>query len=522
MPFNFITYKKIKDNYSRNIDVFKNIGNNKISFVENTGRFRAEGGFLRTISTNTEGTSAINEDGFNFPIIALCYAACRKGIKDSQSRGKYKEDIDTIIKALETLGGTYSSQQQGLFKKNKTQQIANVNSTRGVCEFFRDKLQLVSDNNQQEIYRDVNTKFAEATKYKSTSNFVGIISGLRALPDGRDARDISTWLAAAKEPNYSEIKSLKSLRHPDTDVDVYNPEFIKLAAQLGDKIYELQYAKSEKINNYVDAKRYRETLNAIVKQVRNSNFSDGKYQYLDDEYKERPAALQKVTKEDYEEKYHKGDFLYFRGMAPSRFPVDQAQCRLYLNVSPNLNAHTTVVRELVTEISKSDWDKKIADFKFTHFETYRFDTVCIYGSSVSEMTKLGRVLSSNRSLTSQLRPQVANMQRQLAPGIAIGVEPENVFIKPSSRDGKGWSFGSHRSFLVAWGMLIASKEGVKLSDSDFVEKTLFHVNKVFADNGIELQKSHKIYENFDKTPVGTYLNLINAHGLKSLYLIKRP
>ena len=90
------------------------------------------------------------------------------------------------------------------------------------------------------------------------------------------------------------------------------------------------------------------------------------------------------------------------------------------------------------------------------------------------------------------------MQRMRFPGIGIGVEPVRrlEFHKrgkdPSYGEKNKWSYGEHRSFLVAWGLLRARQAGVVAASPTYVGDCLLHIESLFEDEGISLQKGHKL------------------------------
>lgn len=120
-----------------------------------------------------------------------------------------------------------------------------------------------------------------------------------------------------------------------------------------------------------------------------------------------------------------------------------------------------------------------------------------------------------------LNPEVANMQRLIYPGIGMGVEPEVWDVKSSDFANKKniqWSYGSHRSFLVAWGVMRARKSGISVNREDYVEQTLLQVSRVFEENGVDLQEGHTGYISFKNSHLGTLLQNENLIGLASLGL----
>jgi len=476
MTFNFVTYKKIKENYRDNINVFVNLGNNKISFSETDGRFKSQGNFARTFSFNTEGTTARNEEGFIYPIIALCYEACRKGIKVSEERSSYKNDINAIIGALGRLERTYGAQQTGILAKNKGAQIANVRNAIATCQSFLNILNLTSDQNQGESYRKANDLFAQGTNYASTSNFNHVISELNdifASMGQDDRRRIDNIFADINQtPETLEVGNNKSA--------TYNPKFMEKVNELASNIYKYEYSKYKSQRSFSRPSIYRQRLDNVVQNCPTAHYRNAYYQNL---------------KGKNEDQHGFGDFLYFSALPPR---PSNAACRVYLNLKPDLNDHITVAREFINEIAKPEWLNIVSDFKFTHDYNDRDDTVCIYGVAQKGMLELAGVLNKNRRINSLLRPKVANMQRLLYPGIGFGIEPETTLINPKYK-APAWSYGSHRCFLVAWGILRARQEGVKPEDRDYVKNTLFHVSKVFAEHGIELQKAHKTFIPFEQT-----------------------
>lgn len=482
MAFNYQTYKKIKEHYRDNIAVFRNLGNDKISFDENDGRFKSQGNLARTFSFNNEGTTATNKEGFIYPIVSLCYEACRKGIKVHNEQLGYLSDIDKIIDALDRLQRTYAKQQTGLFKKDKTAQISNVTLAIDICNDFKKILQSKTPENFKECYRKANLLFAQKTDFRSTSNYLSVVECTRV--DHEINRLIGEGVYIPEQIQ-------------DQSRSILNRDFLWMVSKISKKIYSLKYSEfnpgKKDYTNSIDYKKpvdYRKELNRL-KNGYQCHYADGSWQYYQGE------------DEDVENVDAKGDFLYFE--ASGRRYKTCITDRLYLNVKQSWHSHKEVVKEILHMLSKSETMSVISDFKITHLAEKRNDTVCIYGRDYESLRKLGVALSKNANITKHIDPVTANMQKILYPGIGMGAEPISLHLNPDTNK-NAWSYGSYQSFLVAWGVLRGRQQGILTRSENYSEEILFHVSQVFFENGIDIQKGHKIHLDHRDSQIAEFIN----------------
>lgn len=528
MEFDYQVYKKVKAQYQNNIAVFRNLGRNKLAFSDITGRFSSESNASR-IFTNwgNEGRTASSADGFLFPIVSLCYEGCRKAIKIADRKHDYINDISTIEQALISLRATYERQQQGLFKKDKNNQIINVDKAINVCLNFKTIAQN-STGFEQKSYREANQLFAKETGYRSTSNY-------RVFPE-LVKNNVKLQELIAECSLFSEfLDQDKDIENLEETGQIINPIFLEKAMVIGSKLYKKLYSEAENVDTktidetpgryWLNVTRitrslesnyregfYQNTMQAVIAEKQ--NFEMEQAQLVANGIKRRPAAYPMETLLHSINQHCAGDFLYFSATG-ARLRVTQTTCRLYLNVKPNWNSHEIVIREIISQISQPDWLGSVSDFKTTHMSNYRKDTFCIYMVNESKARQLGVIFAANNNIKPHLNPVTANMQRRLSEGIAIGVEPETLIGNfEYTGFSKAWSFGSYNCFLVAWGLVRATQEGVQFNEQDYIEKSLFHVMKVFEENGKDIQKGHKAFIKYSNSLVGD--KLTNFYLMRNL------
>jgi hypothetical protein len=402
----------------------------------------------------------------------LCYEACRSGLKYDVRYDQNLVGLNQINGSLGTLLNTYKGQW-----KTTTDQQRNVTKAIDVCTKFTNILQQAPrDGNRASVafrnsYRDANKLFAKETSYKSTAAYRDVV--IFAQHSAKIQRELNR---AAYVEEYIGDSNVILHRLFYNHVEVISKE-----------IYRKMYAHSEASQNH-DAVVYKRALGDIVRQQIDHNYCNPYYQNVED-----PRGPEMAP--DELNLHAKGAFLYWRAIGRRTKIV---ACRLYLNVKNNFDSHQRVIRELIRIISSDDYLTHVSDFKITHLATNRKDTVCIYCDSLDTATKLAKEINQQPLITTHLNHEVANMQRMRFPGIGIGVEPERRLKygetgNDQPQEKSQWSYGTHRSFLVAWGLARARKYGgVVIGSATYVEDCLFHIEALFEHEGISLQKGHKL------------------------------
>jgi hypothetical protein len=499
MPFDNSVYLKIRGKYIENVNAFRRLGKNKITFNQKTGLFTQEGNFVRTFSfRNTEGTSASNKEGFLYPVVGLAYDACIRGLdsmKGISLRRQYLDDLATIESGLEELRRTYEDQW-----RNKQSQTTNVASARATCSKFKAILRNATAGQLQDSYLAANRLFMHETEYRSTYNFRDVVEFTRSDEEfNRKAARIIHIDENLKNQNYG------------ANIEYFNPIFFHSVKKLSGRIYSYKYAASEENMDprLPDPSQYVTAMTLILRSAPGHGYADVFYQ--------GGKSLADVNTAVFNRE-NSGRFLYFKS-APPRPNGAQIGCRLYLNLKNDLETHSGALRELLKIISIDKWKKVVSDFKFTHLSSKRKDAVCIYGTDEKNMKLLADDL--NPMIGRFLKPEVANMQRLIYPGIGMGVEPEIWDVESSDFAGRKniqWSYGTHRSFLVTWGVIRARKSGIDINREDYVEQTLLQVSRVFEENGVDLQEGHAGYISFKNSQLGVLLQNENLIGLASFGL----
>jgi len=492
MPFDNSVYLKIRGKYIENVKAFRRLGKNKITFNQKIGLFTQEGNFVRTFSfRNAEGTSASNKEGFLYPVVGLAYDACIRGLdsmKGISLKGQYLDDLRTIESGLEDLRKTYEDQWS-----NKQSQTTNVASARAACSNFREILQNATVGELQTSYLAANRLFMQQTEYRSTYNFRDVIDFTRQdMEFNRMAAEIIHIDENLKDQIYG------------VNLVSFNPIFFRRVNELSEVVYRYKYAASEANRDprLASPSRYMQEMQSVYVTIPNNAYDLPFYQ--------GGVSVAFINTPRFDQR-NNGRFLYFQSSPPRPTEIG---CRLYLNLKNDLDTHKGALNELLRIISIDKWKRVVGSFKFTHLSTKRKDTVCIYGTDEKNMKRLADDLKP--TIARFLNPEVANMQKLIYPGIGMGVEPEVWEFKSSDWVGersKQWSYGTHRSFLVTWGVIRARKRGVDINSEDYTEQTLREVSLVFEENGIDLQEGHKGYISFKNTKLGVLLQDENLIGL---------
>ena len=463
MTFDFIIYSKIKYHYENNIQAFKGVGGKKISFNSNSGEFKVESNFTRTFSFgNKEGTTASSKDGFLYPITALCHRACHKGLK-SKNKKKYEEDLKAIMLGLNNLKKTYGKE------KSKDAHIRNVEDAIFTCDVQSNILKSSSEDEKGDFISFCHKEFLRAAEFdfkKFLPQFQDLFNFINTDKYYHDE--------ITKIVNDATIK--ENLKEDRSQIKYFNQNFLNQVRIIGKYLYDKKYSEQEE-----------NKLNKMTPQ-----------QYVDAMKAVKNAAPYGVNFPlMYWQDKAPGHFLWFD--APNRGIIDN---RVYLNLQQNLGAHEEVLLELLKVISNPNWSRFIKAFKYTYIGLIRNDTVCIYGSDANKMQEFAEGIYGSAIIRRHLRANVANLQKQLFPGVGIGMgaEPGNWIIGKEKRH--KWSYGTHRTFLTTWAIIRARRDGINSSDSNFNEILIFKMAEIFADNGIDLKDIHSSVAKFENSLVG--------------------
>ena len=476
MPFDFIIYSKIKYHYENNIQAFKGVGSKKISFNSNSGEFKVESNFTRTFSfSNKEGTTASSKDGFLYPIAALCHRACHKGLKSKNTK-KYEEDLKAIMLGLNNLKKTYGKE------KSKNAHIRNVEDAIFTCDVQSKILKSSSEDKKGDFISFCHKEFLRAAEFDFKKFLPQFQDLFNFINTDIDYYDQITGVIINE--NFKE-----NLKEDDSQIKYLNPMFLEEVSKIGKYLYTKKYSQAE-VNapNKITPKEYQEAMKA-VKDAAPYGVS---YPIIYWQGCKKPEVVSN-TKDI-------GNFLWFQ---KSNYK-GAIENRIYLNLVPNLDSHKKVLLELLKVISNPNWSSFIGSFKFTHIGSIRNDTVCIYGSDANKMQEFAQGIYDSVNIRPHLRANVANLQKQLFPGVGIGMgaEPGNWKIGKGELQIQRWSYGTHRCFLATWAIIRARRDGINSSDREFNEILIFKMAEIFADNGIDLKDIHSSVAKFENTLVG--------------------
>lgn len=480
MPFDLLTYSKIKQNYKQNLKVFRELGEKKISFDKQNGTFKAESNLARTFSSNKEGTTASSVEGFLYPVSALCHWACYKGLFRPKNKAKYKDDLENIEKALNGLKKTYQKQW---IKKDS--QIQNVEEALFTCE-IQIKILNAFDGDRhtrgdyisfchKEFFRAANLDFKQfAPQFQEILDFMSV--------------DLDFYNKIQK---FVGDGSLQESWKDESETKYINVEFLKKVDEIGKYLYGKKYSEAkDDLTNTITPGKYKEEMIAAKRaSAYGANYPSPCMYYQG----RRPT-------DDPDRGNNNGNFLWFIKAGYS----GKTENRIYLNLQPNLNSHKTVLTELLNILSDPRWKDFIGHFKFTHLGSIRNDTVCIYGSEARKMEEFAAEINRSRTISAHLRPNVANLQKQLFPGVGIGMgaEPGNWELAPRKKDTMRWSYGTHRCFLVSWATIRTGRDGINWGDESYNDIILFKIAEIFADNGIDVKDIHASVMLFENTMIG--------------------
>jgi len=486
MPFDLLIYSKIKQNYKQNVKAFKELGDKKISFDGQSGIFKAESNLARTFASNKEGTTASSVAGFLYPVSALCHRACYKGLLSLKNKAKYKEDLENIEKALNGLKKTYQKQW---IKKDS--QIQNVEEAIFTCEV---QIKILNAFDGDRHTRGDYVSFCHKEFFRAANlDFKPLIAQFQDILD----------FMAVDQDFYNKILkvvedgSLQESWKDEAEARYINAEFLKKVDEIGKYLYGKKYAEAkDDPGNLITPREYKEEMTEAKRMsAYGANYPSSAMHYQGCKSTDDANARRRDGTH-----INKGNFLWFRKAAYN----GKTENRIYLNVNPNLNAHKTVLTELLNVLSDARWKDFIGHFKFTHLGSIRNDTVCIYGSEAKKMEDFAAAISKTVNITTNLRPNVANLQKQLFPGVGIGMgaEPGNWELAPGKKDTMRWSYGTHRCFLVSWAAIRTGRDGVNWGDESYNDIILFKTAEIFADNGIDVKDIHASVMLFENTMIG--------------------
>lgn len=480
MPFDLLIYSKIKQNYKQNVKAFKELGDKKISFDRQSGIFKAESNLARTFTSNREGTTASSVAGFLYPVSALCHRACYKGLLSLKNKAKYKEDLENIEKALNGLKKTYQKQW---IKKDS--QIQNIEEAIFACEV---QIKILNAFDGDRHTRGDYVSFCHKEFFRAANlDFKPLIAQFQEILD----------FMAVDQDFYNKILkvvedgSLQESWKDEAEARYINAEFLKKVDEIGKYLYGKKYAevKRDRGNTITPSKYKDEMIVAKRMSAYGANYPSNSMHYQGREPGNPP-----------DERNDNGNFLWFRKAGYK----GKTENRIYLNLNPNLDAHKAVLTELLNILSDRRWRDAIGDFKFTHLGQIRKDTVCIYGSEAKKMEDFAAAIHQSGIIRRYLQANVANLQKQLFPGVGIGMgaEPGNWELAPGKKDTMGWSYGTHRCFLVSWAAIRTGRDGVNWGDESYNDIILFKTAEIFADNGIDVKDIHASVMLFENTMIG--------------------
>jgi len=518
MSFDLIVYSKIKLHYEKNIKAFKDVGDKwrdvKISFDRYNGQFTAEGDFSRTfLNKQREGNTASSVDGFLYPIAALCHIACYKGLSSRANKKKFEDDLTAIMGGLNRLKTTYAKE------KNKGAHLSNIEDAIFACDLQTKILKSYGGGDKGDYTSFCHKEFFRAVELDFTKNRVELAEVLTYLNTDIHFRnklqeivglDIEETFNSKKEPTLLCI----------------NPDFIAHVGALKGILYKNIYSKSFTAAGKILPSTY---LTEMIKAKRRSHYggnypSDGMH-YQDktpQKTKESPDEIV-VGPDGSNVMTNDGNFLWFEKINVKNLPSN----RIYLNVKPTLDSHKAVLTEMLNIIANREWCNDVGSFKFTHLGSIRNDTVCIYGDNAESLKKFAAALKDSPIIASNLNNGVANLQKQLFPGIGIGMgaEPGDWVVGKGNLNAfKGkhltgvekigairFSYGSHRCFLISWGMVRAGRDGINWSDEAYNDILIFKIAEILADHGIYLDSIHEASIKFDGSYFGALLNNFLSH-----------
>jgi len=523
MVFDMILYSKIKLHYEKNIKAFKDVTDKwrdvKISFDRYKGEFSAEGDFSRTFfNKQREGNTASSVDGFLYPVAALCHIACYKGLTSKGKQHKFKADLGSIMTGLNRLKQIYGKE------KNKSAHTQNVEEAIFTCEVQSKILETLSSDKLSKSDRTsfCHKEFFRAVELNFQSNRIELVDVLNYLNTNEKYNERLGVLVN------SDIQETFNSKNEPTLVCI-NPEFLDRVGELKTLLYADVYSRALKKEGGILPSEY---LRAMTEAKRNSS-NGTTYPSNAMHYQGQKAADTKnnpdQTKLNHlgkEIMINYGNFLWFKKAGYNKLPDN----RIYLNVKSNLNSHKMVLTEMLNIISNPNWGNYIGDFKFTHLGSVRNDTVCIYGDNSESLKLFAKALKESAIITSNLNPGVATLQKQLFPGIGIGMgaEPGDWIVgKDKLAAFKGahlspikdigairFSYGAHRCFLISWAMVRAGRDGIKLSEPAFNDILVFKIAEILADHGIHLNSIHEASIKFESSYFGSLLNNFVKHKVR--------
>jgi len=507
IPFDPIVYKLIKANYTHNIGVFNGLGpGQKIGFDGNTGRFSVQSNKERGNLSADSKQSAKDADTFVFPVTALMYEASRNNIKprllDQEDQAKpyrtrsaqeFVNDLSHIEAALGTLLATYSDRWQFF----KTDQKNNIRTLQDTAKKF--KSIIMAGGNWQRRYSNLNFEFAQATNFKSSPGVHSII--VNALNNTTIKKYITNLKMQGIDEVYLTSSSLNKFEL------ITNVEYFYYVKKLADKLYENFYSGGTSYHG--DAGEFITYLEGLKKSAQGAKIEfqfDQEIVFENNRFKQvRQMKINSPIKEpsprdvtDYSEVYNNGrnNFVWFDRSATT----SSSKCRVYLNVQSSATNHQAVIREIYN-LKIGAARNLIKAFKTATYLNSRPDSMCIYCNDLAGARNVAKLISENEVITRLLNRSVANTQKQLYPGIGIGEEPETNIMgatKNSSNrsqwEPSGFSYGTHRCFLIAWAIIRTCKsntQGHDCSSREFLQRCITEAQLIFEENGLDFTKPHK-------------------------------